>query len=208
MLQGDSFLAPRKSLITFKCPFNKKSISSLLLELPCYRMNRIFKQDLLRRCISVKLYRIFQNTIVHIHYKETHIWEVILFFFFLPSITLSLRSISSHLLCVSSSLLLSSPLSYYFLLYPQVLYASSVGSGTFIAVPFCVFPTSATGFKNPRAGASSCSFSDCVLVTIPHTQGLLNMCLLTVTLVAVFMHLGWKRDFLSCNVLKSLQQDS
>lgn len=82
MLQGDSFLAPRKSLITFKCPFNKKSISSLLLELPCYRMNRIFKQDLLRRCISVKLYRIFQNTIVHIHYKETHIWEVILFFFF------------------------------------------------------------------------------------------------------------------------------
>ena len=81
--------------------------------------------------------------------------------------------------------------------------------------------------RHPRAELSSASFSACVLVIIPHTQGSLNMCfffkfhfifklyiivlvlpnikmnlcLLTVTLVAVFMHWVWKRDFLSCNVL-------
>ena len=57
--------------------------------------------------------------------------------------------------------------------------------------------------KHPRAELSSASFSACALVIIPHSQGSLNMCLITATLVAVFMHWGWKRDFLSCNVLKT-----
>ena len=122
-----------------------------------------------------------------------------------------------QLLPFYSSLLASSSLRYHSLLDPQVLYASSADGLTFTAVPFCLCPMSATGLGTQEQSFSQLLFSACVLVIIPHTQGSLNMCLLTVTLVAVFMHWGWKRDFLSCNVLtkqtnkkkyNNLQQDS
>ena len=38
-----------------------------------------------------------------------------------------------------------------------------------------------------------------IVLVLPNIK--MNLCLLTVTLVAVFMHWVWKRDFLSCNVL-------
>ena len=134
--------------------------------------------------LFAKLCKLFQNTIVHIHYKEIHIWKVMHFF----SKSHSFFKIYIQLLPFYSSLLASSSLRYHSLLDPQVLYASSADGLTFTAVPFCLCPMSATGLGTQEQSFSQLLFSACVLVIIPHTQGSLNMCLLTVTLVAVFMH--------------------
>lgn len=146
---------------------------------------------------------------MHIHYKETYIFSPFHSIpfshsIFSPNLTLVLRSVSSHLLCVSLMLKESSSLSYHFFLtlkYCRTFQlALSASSLILVAVLFCSCPTSTTGsFKNPRAGASSYCFSPCVLFTISHAQEVLNMCLLIVTLVALSMYLGWKRDFLSCS---------
>lgn len=77
----------------------------------------------------------------------------------------------------------------------------------FVAILVCPCPMSpARSFKNTRTGASSYSFFACVLFIISHAQEVLNMWLLIVTLVALSMRWGWRRDFLSCS--KSLQEDS
>ena len=143
--------------------------------------------------LFAKLCKIFQNAIAHIHYKEKHIWKVMHFF-----TMICIQSLPSY-----TSLLVSSSPRYHSLLDPRALYASSVGISHSQLFPFVHVLCLPLDLRRPRAGLSSASFSACVLAVIPPTQGSLNMCLLTVTLVAVFMHLGWKRDFLSCSILKN-----
>ena len=93
--------------------------------------------------LFAKLCKIFQNTIVHIHYKEKHIWKVMHFF-----TMIYIQSLPSY-----TSLLLSSSPRYHSPLDPQALYASSVGGLTLTAVPFCARPVSTTGSEAPESRA-------------------------------------------------------